>query len=75
MRIQRQSADKLLTKDEARRIAVKAFVESLSAKTCGPYFAPLILSLTHLSTSLARCSSGRLLACCSVSIQQSSEAR
>src|SRR6516225_2178208 len=38
-------------------------------------FAPLIFSLTHLSTSLARLSSGRLLAPCSVSIQQSSEAR
>src|SRR5262249_28335234 len=41
----------------------------------GSYFAPLILSLTQLSTSLARLSSERPLAPCSVSIQQSSEAR
>src|SRR6516164_11756273 len=59
---------RLLERDEA-------FVESLSAKTREPYFAPLILSLTHLSTSLARFSSGRPLALGSISIQQSSEAR
>ena len=35
------------------------------------YFAPLILSFTHLSTSLARLSRNTLLAPCSVSNQQS----
>src|SRR5215467_8269674 len=38
------------------------------------YFAPLILSLTHWSTTLARFSGGRLLAPCSVSIQHCSAA-
>src|SRR5215471_8023360 len=65
----------LLTKDEARRIAATSFWQSLSAKTCRPYFAPRILSLTHLSTSVARLSSGRPSALGSISIQQSSEAR
>ena len=59
----------------ARTMRRQAFVESVSAKTSGGYFAPLILPLTHLSTSLARFSGDRLLAPCSVSIQQSSEAR
>ena len=41
----------------------------------GAYFARLILSSTHLSTTLARLSSGKLLAPGSVSHQHSSEAR
>src|SRR5215472_5241249 len=38
------------------------------------YFAPLILSLTHWSTTLERLSRGKLLAPCSVSIQHCSAA-
>src|SRR6516225_2499442 len=46
-----------------------------SVASASAVFVPLILSLTHLSTSLARFSSGRPLALGSISIQQSSEAR
>src|SRR5262249_31145571 len=49
--------------------------EAASVASASAVFAPLILSLTHLSTSLARFSSGRPLALGSISIQQSSEAR
>src|SRR5437588_12519864 len=38
------------------------------------YFAPLIFSVTHWSTTFERLSSGRLLAPCSVSIQHCSAA-